>query len=397
MRRQAEFIGLTLFFALVLSAVFLAGYYVRAWSAALPQLRWTLPGLPPEAEYSLLTEAEGLIERHYNGALPDAKTLEYGAIRGYVNAIGDPYTVFVDPPAAEIESNNLQGEYGGIGAGIGQDADGAITLDPFPDSPAEAAGIRRGDVLLQVDATVIEAGATPDQVAALIRGPVGAEVAVTVRHADGVTETFRITRQTIALPSVTWRLVDGQPEIGLLTVSRFSEKTPDELQRGARELQARGARRFVLDLRNNGGGLLDSAVKSAGLFLDGGAVMIEVRKDGSEQTYTATSVDGPLASAPVTVLVNGGTASAAEILAGALLDRERAVLIGQKTFGKGSVQFVFPLSDGSSLHVTANLWLTPARRELDRRGLPPTIEVQPATDGTDAELARAVQYLNTGS
>ncbi len=396
MRRQVEFLGLTLFFAVCLAAAFLGGYYTRAWSAAVPQFRWSLPGLPQETEYTLLSEARSLIEQHFNGTLPPARQLEYGAVRGYVNAIGDPYTVFVEPPAAEIESDNLQGEYGGVGVEIARNAAGEITLRPFPDSPAAAAGIQAGDVLLQVDGTALTAATTTDDAAALIRGLVGTEVALTVRHPDGATETVRLTRRAIAVPSVTGRMVDGQPDMGLLTVSRFSEKTPDELRRAAAELEAQGARRFILDLRNNGGGLLDSAVKSAGLFLDGGTVMIEAHKDGSEKTYTAPAEAGLLATAPVVVLVNGGTASAAEILAGALLDRDRASLIGQKTFGKGSVQFVFPLSDGSSLHVTANRWFTPARRQLDRQGLPPTIEVQPATDGTDAELARAVDYLNNG-
>jgi carboxyl-terminal processing protease len=191
-------------------------------------------------------------------------------------------------------------------------------------------------------------------------------------------------------------MADGQKDIGVIAVSRFSDRTLDELQRAARELQAQGATRFVLDLRNNGGGLLEAAVNVAGQFLDGGVVLYEKRKDGTEKTYNASASNDGMTQAPLAVLVNGGTASAAEILAGALLDRGRAPLIGQKTYGKGSVQFVFNLSDGSSLHITANLWFTPDHRELDRQGLPPTIEVPPATDGSDPELARAVQYLVDG-
>ncbi len=396
MRRWLEFAGLTVFFAACLGAAFLGGYYTRAWSAAYPQLRWSLPGLPAVVEYPLLAEARALIEQHFNGTLPAARQLEYGAVRGFVSALGDPYTVFVEPQTAELESNSLQGEYGGIGVEISRSDTGEYSLAPFLESPAEAAGLTRGDVLVRVDQTTITPEMSPDTVTALVRGPLDSTVAITVRRADGTTATFTIRRQPIALPSVTWRLVDAQPDIGLISISRFSDKTSAELQRAARDLEAQGARRFVLDLRNNGGGLLDSAVEAAGQFLSGGVVMYETPKDGPEKTYTAPAATGPLTAAPLAILVNANTASAAEILAGALLDRGRAPLIGQTTFGKGSVQFVFPLSDGSSLHVTSNLWFTPTRRQLDRQGLPPTYAVTPAADGSDVELARAVEYLNTG-
>ena len=394
MRRQLEFVGLTLFFTACLGAAFVGGYYARAWSEAYPALRWPLPGLPTPTGFPLLEEARALIAQHFNGELPGARQLEYGLVRGYVAALGDPYTVFIEPQAAELESNALQGEYGGVGVEITVNAAGEIVLKPFPDSPAEAAGLLAGDILVQVDGQPVPPGASIDQVTALVRGPVGTPVRLSVRRAGGGEAEFTITRQAIPLPSVTWRLVDGQADLGLIALNRFSDRTARELERAARELSAQGARRFVLDLRNNGGGLLDAAIDVAGQFLDGGVVMYETSREGAEKTYTAPASGGPLTAAPLAVLVNGGTASAAEILAGALLDRGRAPLIGQKTFGKGSVQYVFALSDGSSLHITANLWFTPTRRQLDRVGLPPTIEVAPSTDGADAELAQAVEYLS---
>ncbi|MBL8057414.1 MAG: hypothetical protein JNK29_11980, partial [Anaerolineales bacterium] len=236
-------------------------------------------------------------------------------------------------------------------------------------------------------------GTPLDTVTALLRGSVGTPVRISLRRGQADL-AFTINRQPIALPSVTWQMVAGQPDLGLIALSRFSDRTARELERAARELAAQGARRYVLDLRNNGGGLLDAAVNVAGQFLDGGVVLVETSRDGGEKTYTAPAAPGPLTAAPLAVLVNGNTASAAEILAGALLDRGRAPLIGQTTFGKGSVQYVFALSDGSSLHITANRWFTPSRRQLDRVGLPPTIVVTPAPDGADAELAQAVQYLS---
>jgi carboxyl-terminal processing protease len=188
-------------------------------------------------------------------------------------------------------------------------------------------------------------------------------------------------------------VVEGQADTGLVVISRFSDKTPDELRKGLEELQAQGVSRLVLDLRNNGGGILESAVGVAAQFLDGGVVMYETQRNAPEKVYTAAANTGPVAQVPLVVLVNGGTASAAEIVAGALLDRERAPLVGQTTYGKGSVQLVYDLTDGSSLHVTAYRWYTPARRELEQAGLPPTFAVEPASDGSDAELAYALELL----
>lgn len=398
MKRTLEFVGLTLFFTFCLSVAFLAGYYARALADTEPWLRWPLPGLTAaDTSFPIFNEARAKIEANYIGALPAQTQLDYGAVRGYVNALGDPYTVFVEPPQTELESQALSGEYGGIGVEISRNARDEIALTPFPDSPAAAAGLREGDVLLQVDEIFVTPATTNEQISALIRGPVGTTVRIRVRRPDGQEATFTLTRQKIELPSVTWRMVDGQPDIGLIALSRFSDKTAAETARAARALEARGATRYVIDLRNNGGGLLDSAVEVAGLFLNGGVVMYETSKNSAEKTYTAPPADGPLSVAPLAVLVNANTASAAEILAGALLDRQRAPLIGQRTFGKGSVQYVFELSDGSSVHVTANLWYTPARRQLDKVGLPPTIPVEPASDGRDAELARAVEYLRNGN
>jgi len=230
----------------------------------------------------------------------------------------------------------------------------------------------------------------------LIRGPIGTPVTLRVRHPSGADFTVRILRQSFPIPSVTWKIVDGRPTIGLIAISRFSDKTPQEVLQAAGDLRATGADRFILDLRNNGGGILESAVEVASQFLDGGVVMYETQRNAPEKVYTAPNASGSLATAPLVVLVNHGTASAAEIVAGALLDRGRAPLVGQTTYGKGSVQLVFELPGQSSLHVTAYLWYTPSHRQLDKSGLPPTIAVEPAADGSDAELARAIQYLLNG-
>jgi len=393
MKRYGPYVALGVLQVLFLTLAFAAGYVVRA-SAADDLQPLTLLGASGAGKYPILDEIHSLLANHYLGTLPDDKTLEYGAAHGLVAAVGDPYTVFVEPPQHQVETQSLAGEYGGIGVALSQSAAGEWVLSPYPDSPAATAGVLDGDVLLSVNDAPIAAGATADQITELVRGPIGSAVRITVRHKTGSNATLSITRATIQIPSVTFRMVDGHPDIGLVAISRFSDKTPAELGQALAQLHTQGAQRFVLDLRDNGGGILESAVGVAGYFLDGGVVMYESQRDGPEKTYTAPTQAGAVLKAPLAVLVNHNTASAAEIVAGALLDRGRAPLIGQTTYGKGSVQLVYDLSDGSSLHVTAYHWFTPTHRALDKVGLPPTTPVDPGTGGSDPELQAAVQYVS---
>ncbi len=395
MKRILRDVLLGVMFSLCLALTFTLGYYVRARTAESFGPAGPLPGLKSADNYPLLGQIRQLLDQYYIAPVPDEQTLEYGAAHGMVNAVGDPYTVFVEPEPHELEAQSLQGEYGGVGMTLSQSPSGEIVLAPFPDSPAAKGGIVEGDVLLAIDTTPITTSMKIDDVVALVRGPVGSTVSLTVRHASGETVTLRLIRQTFAIPSVTSRIITDTTPIGLIAVSRFSDKTPDEVRQAADNLRAKGASRYILDLRNNGGGILESGVKVASLFLNGGVVMYETQKGQPERVFSAPSNSSPLATAPLAVLVNHGTASAAEIVAGALLDRGRAPLIGQQTYGKGSVQLVFDLPAGASLHVTAYLWYTPIHRALDKNGLPPTLAVEPATDGSDAELARAVEYFRS--
>lgn len=374
-----------------LTVAFLAGYTLRA-ATVEAGLNEPLLGSRPD-RYPLLAEARSLLEEHFIGPLPPDSALEHGAIRGLVSAVGDPYTVFIEPQAHELETQSLQGEFGGIGVTMSLSDAGEVVLSPYRDSPAERAGILDSDVLIAVDDTPLSAGAALDQATALIRGPVGTVLRLTVRHPSGEQVTLSVTRERFEIPSVTWRLIESQPMIGLVAVSRFSSRTAAEVGQAIEELHTSGAARYVLDLRNNGGGILEAAVDVAGHFLDGGVVMYETQHAAPEKTYSAPAGAGPGITAPLVVLVNHNTASAAEIVAGALLDRGRAPLVGQPTYGKGSVQLVYDLSDGSSVHVTAYRWYTPARREIEQAGLPPTHSVSPSVDGGDAELSFAVQLL----
>jgi carboxyl-terminal processing protease len=393
MRNALEYAGALALSLVLVVVVYLAGYYSHAYSGQFPFLRLPLPGLMSNPDqYGLVEEAQRLVEANFNGELPDTVTIQQGLVRGYIQSLDDPYTVYIDPPAAELESQSLAGEFGGIGVSLTRDDQGRVLLSPFYESPAELAGVQDGDQLVAVDDVLeVTAETAIETITSAVRGPIGEPVTITVLR-DGQRLDFEIVRATIELPSVTGQLVEGHPEIGWIAISRFSDKTPAELGRAASELAAQGAQRFIIDLRNNGGGLLDSATESAGYFLADGPVLYEQSRTEAERTYTVAPVAGPLQTAPIAILVNGGTASAAEILAGALSDRGRGDLIGTRTFGKGSVQFVFTLSDGSSIHVTAKTWQTPNRQDLNGNGLTPAIEVQPV-EGRDAELERAIEFL----
>jgi carboxyl-terminal processing protease len=368
---------------LALSAAFAAGYITHARAAQA------------NSDFPVLLEVRDILKGNFLGELPDDNALAYGAAHGMIGTLGDPYSRFVEPPVHELESNNLSGAFGGVGAELRYNDAGMVVLSPFPDLPAARAGLVDGDVLLAVDGVEITHGQPLNEVSALIRGPVGTQVRLTVQHDAEPPREFTIRREEFEIPSVTWRLLESQPHIGLLAISRFSGRTAEEVTRAYEELQEMGATSLILDLRDNSGGLLDASVEVAGAFLDGGIVAYETRRNGGEKTLTAAG-RGVAADIPLVVLINHGTASAAEIVAGALLDRQRAPLIGEATFGKGSVQLVFDLQDGSSVHVTSARWYTPERTALDGQGLTPTFET-PARDGAlDPPLDRAITYLLEG-
>lgn len=353
-----------------------------------------------EQQFSLFWEAWGWIRSSYIGDIPPMKQVTYGAIRGALHELGDPYTVFVEPPARQDERENLRGNFGGIGAHISRDEQGRIVLDPIPDNPAELAGIRSGDVLLAVDGEAIGADLSVEEVAELIRGEKGTTVTLTLLQ-DGSSEPVAIdvVRADILIPSVTYRMLAQSPAVGYIELSRFSGESSSEMRDAITDLQSQGAQKLILDLRQNGGGLLDAAIEVADHFLREGPIVYQVSKTQDEQVFEADN-DELASEMPLLVLVDGGTASASEILAGALQDRGRALLVGTQTFGKGSVQLVYDLSDGSSVHVTASRWLTPERNQIDQQGLAPDITVDASEettgDGEDIVLHRAIEYFENG-
>lgn len=357
----------------------------------------TARGAGDEEEFALLWEAWSWVESSYIGEIPPMEQVTYGAIRGALNELGDPYTVFVEPPEREQERETLRGSFGGIGAHISRNENGDVLLEPIPDNPAAEAGLQSGDILVAVDGQSIGDELTVEEIADLIRGEKGTTVILTVRKGESQrTVDIEVVRGDILIPSVSYRLLAEAPTVGYIQLSRFSGESSNEIERALVELQRQGARQLILDLRGNGGGLLDAAIAVADHFLVDGPILFQQSRGQPEQVFEADG-EATAGELPLLVLIDGGTASSSEILAGALQDRDRALLVGGRTFGKGSVQLVYDLSDGSSIHVTASRWLTPDKHQIDQQGLNPDIPVEPSQDaienGQDVVLHRAVDYF----
>lgn len=373
---------------IVIAVIFTAGFFAR-----------DLVPLPAAFEaqgqdFPLLSEVITLIDRTYLHMRPDPVNAQYAAIRGYLSGLGDPATFFIPPPETQVESDTLAGLYGGIGVKIQTTTNGDFRVTPFDDSPALKAGIQDGDLLMEINGTPVEHGAPIAQLDVLLRGEVkdGAGVHLKIRRNSNIREYF-VPFDVIIVPSVLARVLEEDDRIGYIQISDFTNRTPDELLTAAQTLKDGDIQALILDLRNNGGGLLQEALTVAGEFLDAEVLLIERRRD-SETNYT-DQPGGALVELPLIVLVNGGTASASEVVAGAIEDYGRGVLIGQKTYGKGTIQQIIQLSDKSSVHITFAEWLTPQRREIDGVGLEPEIVMIPAADGADVELGEAIRQINT--
>jgi carboxyl-terminal processing protease len=332
------------------------------------------------------------LKANFDGDL-DQQALINGASRGLTAAAGDPYTVYMDQKEAEEFNKDLTGNIGGgIGAEIGNRNSRPTVVRTLTDSPAQQSGLTAGDVIIGVNDESTQGWSVSDTVNK-IRGEVGTTVKLTVLRGSSP-EEFTITRQEITSPSVDTEVTDG---IGIITMRRFDDTTADMARKAAREFKDQGVKGVILDLRGNGGGLLTAAQDVAGIWLDNKVVVTE--KTNGKTTDELRSGGSPiLGGVPTVVLVNSGSASASEIVAGALKDHDAATLIGEKTFGKGSVQKLINLQDGSVLKVTVAKWYTPKGKNINKEGITPNKTVDLTAEDVNADrdpqLDAAKKQLN---
>ncbi|MDM8530921.1 S41 family peptidase [Anaerolineales bacterium HSG25] len=402
-------------FKILLTIVSITIIFIVGMGAGYALNTYLADNQPSEAKadnFSIYWETWNRVEQQFYGEIPSEPATTYGAIKGALATLHDPYTVFIEPEPAAAEKAHLEGQFGGIGAYVRVNEFGQISLDPMRDRPAANAGMQEGDILVAVDGqsilgerpadaepdSPIPAGMSVDEVVSLIRGEIGTQVILTVER-QGEQLDLTVERAIIETPSATWNMLDEDPTIGYIRLSSFTERSNEELNDAFTELSEQGAEKYIFDLRGNGGGLLETAIDVASQFLSEGLVLIEDRKNDGERTYEVRS-GGKALSEEVVLLIDGGTASASEIVAGALKDYDRATLIGEKSFGKGSVQLIYELSDASRLHVTVAKWFTPLRNKIDGEGLQPDIEIlfteEDHAEGRDPQLIRAIEFLQNG-
>ena len=323
------------------------------------------------------------------GTLDDNK-LDYGAVAGMVRAAGDPYTTFFDPDQTKQLKETLSGSFSGIGAEMGVQNGFIVVIAPLDGSPAQKAGIKTGDIIAAVDEKNITQDMSLDEVVRQIRGPKGQTVILSVIHkGETAPVDISVVRDDIAVPSVK---LEVKNNIAHITLESFDNNTAAQFTDIAKQIRKQNVRGIVLDLRDNPGGYLESAVQIASQFLSPGSVVVSER--GKTETMHRASGGGVLRGIPVAVVINHGSASAAEILAGALLDNIKAPIIGTQSFGKGSVQEVLDMVDGSSLKVTIAKWYTPSGTSIDKEGVKPTIEVKDDEETKqDEQLDRAFSEI----
>ena len=345
-----------------------------------------------QLDFSELNDIYATLNDRFDGKLDRTKLMQ-GAAAGMVAAAGDPYTVYLTADDARALTDDLSGSFEGIGIEIGQDSEGRLEIvSVLDDSPALEAGLRAQDVITGInDESTLSW--TPDKAVDQIRGPSGSTVKLAILR-DGATQEFSITRARITNPSVRSEIVDG---IGYLRISRFGDDTASLTEQAATQFKEANVKGIILDLRGNGGGYVDSAQAIASLWLKPGSVVVQERRGDRVFDTLKASGDPTLLDVPTVVLIDGGSASASEIVAGALRDNGAAKLVGEESYGKGSVQELLTLRSGAGLKVTVAKWYTPKGSNINGDGLSPDVEVSMTAEqfdaGDDTQRAAAVDIL----
>ncbi|MFZ4648448.1 MAG: S41 family peptidase [Patescibacteria group bacterium] len=350
---------------------------------------------PAEIDFSLYGQVWSLLSQDFvNKDKLDSQEMFYGSLRGLAASMNDPYTVFMDPKETKEFSADMAGTFEGIGAEIANKNNFITIVAPLDGMPAQKAGIKAGDKIFSINGSST-AGFTTDAAVRLIRGPKGTKVKLSIMR-DGFEKPkdFEITREIIVVKSV--KIEFRKDGLAVLRISSFGDDTLNLFEDAVKQIQTKKPKGLILDLRNNPGGYLDAAVAISSEWVSSGRVVTEKFSDGSLKNYESNG-NGRLEKIPTVVLVNGGSASASEIVSGALLDLKKGTIIGEKTFGKGSVQSVRELPDGSSVKVTVAKWLTPAGNSINDTGISPNVEVKLSAEdfnkNLDPQLKKAVEVL----
>ena len=380
---------ISIFLVIVILASFGGGFYFGKSQCKICP--------PEEIDFSLFWEAwDKLQEKFADKGKLNIQEMIYGAISGMVKSLEDPYTIFLNPEDTKRFIEDVKGTFEGVGMEIGVKKGQLQVIAPLEGTPAQKAGLRAGDKIIKVDDT-LTADITIDEAINLIRGEKGTEVTLTIyREEWGTTKEIKIVRGVIEVPSLKWEIKDEN--IAYLKLYQFSEKASSDFSKAAIEILNSPAEKIILDLRNNPGGYLEVAQDIAGWFLERGQIVVieDFGADKEQKVYKAQGSAG-LAEYPIVILINQGTASGSEILAGALRDNRGIKLIGEKSFGKGSVQELERLKGGSSLKITVAKWLTPKGELITDKGLEPDIKVEMTDEdyeeGRDPQLDKAIEII----
>jgi carboxyl-terminal processing protease len=349
-----------------------------------------------KVDFNRFWEIWQTIRNRYVKQPVDELNLFYGAVAGLVSSLDDPYSVFLDPEFAAMFQSELSGTFEGIGAEIGIKKDQLRIIAPLPDTPAERAGLKAGDAILAID-SVDTYGMSTDEAIRRIRGPKDTEVKLFIGRDDQDAREISITREKIIVLPVRWHLENRAGlQLAIVDVAHFNEQTRPMFEAAVQAILVENPDGLILDLRNNPGGFLDVAIDVAGEWITHDVVVQEKFSDGSIRNYLSDG-NARLADMPTAVLVNGGSASASEIVAGALQHYKRARIIGEQTFGKGSVQDYLEFDDGSALKLTIALWLTPSGSSIEQEGITPDevveLTVEDFNNDLDPQMDRAVEVL----
>ena len=364
-------------------------------------------GKPENVDFSLFWKVyNDLNAKYVDKGKVDSQKILYGAISGLVNSVGDPYTTFFEPVTSKKFQEEISGSFGGIGTEIGKRSGILTVIAPIKDTPAFRAGIKAGDKILKIDSKPTT-NLSVEEAVNLIRGKKGTKVVLNIQTGTNTARDIELIRDAIKIPTIEWKLVeqDGK-KIAYLQIYSFNQTVDLEFKKASEEILKSSADSLILDLRNNPGGLLDSAINLAGWFLDKNQVVVsEMFSDGTKNEFRSEG-NSLLKRYPTVILMNGGSASASEILAGALHDNRNIKIVGEKSFGKGSVQELQKYGDVSSLKVTIAKWLTPAGISISDKGIEADIEVkfseedlkeegkiEIGTPGKDPQLDKAIETL----